>query len=367
QEITSAFEQAINSYDVTIVTGGLGPTHDDITKHVLCDFFHTELVRSEEVIEDIKTLMQTRNLVWSAATESQALTPRSAQIIRNRGGTAPGLLFERNNHYLIAMPGVPFEMEGMMQEFVLPYFESKATSKVILHRTLNTTGIGEAILFEKLGNLDALLGEVKLAFLPSPGGVRMRLTQVDTSRASAEQKIFLAEQHIRAIAGEYIYGADDETISHAIGSILQQHGLTLAVAESCTGGFIANQITNVSGSSLYFERGVVTYSNRSKTELLGVPAQLIETYGAVSREVAEAMALGVRDISGADIGLSTTGIAGPTGGTPEKPVGLVFIGYSDAKQTLALKFLFGDHRMRFKERTALAALNLLRKKLLNND
>ena len=365
KEITAAFAEAIKTYDLTIVTGGLGPTHDDITKKVLCDFFKTELIRSEEVIEDIKSLMQKRNLVWSAATESQALVPGAARLLRNKKGTAPGLMFEQENHFLIAMPGVPFEMEGMMTDFVLPYFAPKSKGSVILHRTLNTSGIGEAVLFEKLGKLDDLLGEVKLAFLPSPTGVRMRLSIKDTSRSSAEEKIWKAEGKIRNIAEEYIFGVDSETIADAVGKLLRAKHLTLAVTESCTGGYIANLITNVPGSSEYFERGMITYSNRSKTELVDVPSSLIETHGSVSKEVAEAMAKGVRTAAGTDIGISTTGIAGPGGGTPDKPVGLVYIGYADEKQSMTLKFQFGDNRLRFKERTAQAALNLLRKKLID--
>ena len=370
QVMRSAFQENFSLFDLTIITGGLGPTHDDITKKVLCDFFQTEMIHSEEVIEDIRQLMQRRNLVWSAATETQALVPKTAKIIRNNNGTAPGFFFEQNNHFLVAMPGVPFEMEAMIQNFVLPFFEQKSGNsslwdkRIILHRTLNTTGIGEAVLFEKLGNLDELLGKVKLAFLPSPTGTKLRLTLIDSSRESAEQQIKQAEENIRAKAGDYIYGSDNETMAEAIGILLKEKQLTISTAESCTGGYIANQITNVSGSSVYFERGFVTYSNRSKSELLGISRELIERHGAVSKEVAEAMAAGVRTRTGTDIGLSTTGIAGPTGGTPEKPVGLVFIGYSDKNTTLALKFNFGDDRLRFKERTAQAALNLLRKKLL---
>ncbi len=364
EDILQAFNEGITNFDITVVTGGLGPTHDDITKKVLCDYFGTDLIRSEDVIEDIATLRQRRNLVWSAATETQAMVPRSCTVIRNKNGTAPGLLFEKGNHYMVAMPGVPFEMEGMMEQFVLPFFRPKATGSVILHRTLNTTGIGEAVLFEKLGNLNELLGDVKLAFLPSPTGVRLRLTIIDALRAVAEEKIKRAEHNIRAKISEYIYSTEQETIADTICKLMTERHLTLAVAESCTGGYISNQLTNVSGSSGYFERGAITYSNQSKVAVLGVPNQLVLTHGAVSKEVAEAMAEGIRKVAGTDYGLSTTGIAGPTGGTPEKPVGLVYIGYSDKDQTFSMKFNFGDNRLRFKERATQAALNLLRKKLL---
>ncbi len=364
QAIMTALAGSFHERDLIIVTGGLGPTHDDITRDVLCEFFQTDLIPSAEVLEDIHTLIQKRNIPLTAATQSQALVPRAARVLRNRNGTAPGLLFQVFTHSLVALPGVPFEMENIMQESVLPIFAPQETQTTILHRTLNTTGIGESLLFEKLGNLPALLGDVKLASLPFTGGVRLRLSAYESTRATAESKIRQAESNIRTIAGEYIYGVDEETLPEAVGKLLKKNNLWLSVAESCTGGFIAHLITNTSGSSGYFERGLVTYSNQSKMDLLDVPADLLERFGAVSAEVAEAMARGARSRSGTGIGLSTTGIAGPTGGTPGKPVGLVFVGYSDNRQTFSLRFQFGDQRIRFKERTAHAVLNLLRKQLL---
>jgi nicotinamide-nucleotide amidase len=292
------------------------------------------------------------------------MVPRGCTVIPNKHGTAPGMLFDRDKKQLIVMPGVPYEMESMMAEFVIPYFKKKRVGRVILHRTLKTTGIPESFLAERLGNLKELLGDATLAFLPTPLGVRLRITVVDLDSDAAAKRLGEVEQRIRKKAEKYIYGIDDEELEHIVGRLLSERKLRIALAESCTGGLIANRMTNVPGSSDYFERGVVVYSNASKSEILGVPAELIEEHGAVSREVAEAMADGVRRAARTDIGISTTGIAGPTGGTPEKPVGLVWVGYSDAKESLALRFQFGDERLRFKERASQAALELIRRRLL---
>ncbi|MCX6133581.1 MAG: nicotinamide-nucleotide amidohydrolase family protein [Ignavibacteriales bacterium] len=265
------------------------------------------------------------------------------------------------------MPGVPFEMKAMMENFVLPFFAVRATGLVIQHRTLKTTGIGESFLAEQIGDVHALFGPgdgTTLAFLPGPTGTRLRITVRAENAAAAQLQVDKVEEALRAKAGKYIYAGEDEELEHVIGKLLMERHLTLAVAESCTGGLISDRITNVSGSSRYFERSYITYSNDSKTADLGVPHELIQRHGAVSREVAEAMALGARTKSGTDIGLSTTGIAGPTGGSEEKPVGLAWIGYSDSTGTIALRFHLGDERRRIKERTAQAALELLRRKLL---
>jgi nicotinamide-nucleotide amidase len=262
------------------------------------------------------------------------------------------------------MPGVPYEMKAMMENHVIPYLQQHVAGQVIRHRTLRTTGIPESFLFQQLGNLDELLEGAKLAFLPAPTGVRLRISVQESDSHTAEGKIQQVEKRIRAKAEKYIYGVENEELEQVIGRMLTEKKLTIAVAESCTGGLITDKITDVPGSSNYFERGVIAYSNQSKTEILKVPKELIEKHGAVSSEVAKAMAAGVRQIADTDIGVSTTGIAGPTGGSPEKPVGLVWIGFSDRNETLAMKFNFGDDRRRVKERAAQAALELVRRRLL---
>jgi len=261
-------------------------------------------------------------------------------------------------------------MKAMVENQVLPLFAARATGLVIQHRTLKTTGIGESFLAEQIGDVSTLFGPddgVTLAFLPGPTGTRLRITAKASNNEDAGKKIRLVEDRIRSKAGRYIYAADEEELEHVIGRLLQERRLSIAVAESCTGGLIADRITDVPGSSNYFERSYVTYSNEAKSADLGVPSSLILQHGAVSREVAEAMAACVRTKSNTDIGLSTTGIAGPSGGSEEKPVGLVWIGYSDRAGTLALRFNFGDNRRRTKERASQAALELLRRKLLKID
>jgi nicotinamide-nucleotide amidase len=364
EAIVRTLEEASRQSDVMCLTGGLGPTHDDVTRGAICKFFGTDLVLNEEALENVRRIFKHRNVPITKLNEEQALVPRGCDVMQNPHGTAPGYFFHREGKHVAVMPGVPFEMKAMMENYVIPYFEHHAAGQVIRHRTLRTTGIPESFLFQQLGNLDELLEGAKLAFLPAPTGVRLRISVQEKDARTAEMKIQEVEKRIRGKAEKYIYGVENEELEQVIGRMLTERKLTIAVAESCTGGLITDKITDVSGSSNYFERGVIAYSNRSKTEILKVPEELIEAHGAVSSEVAKAMAQGVREIAGTDIGVSTTGIAGPTGGSPEKPVGLVWIGYSDRVETLAVKFNFGDDRRRVKERAAQAALELVRRRLL---
>jgi len=364
QPILDAFDHAWKRADVVIVTGGLGPTHDDITKTAVCKFFDSELVSNDEVRSHIEGLLKKRNIGWTAAAEQQTMFPRKAKVVPNSVGTAAGMLFEESGKAFIVLPGVPYEMKEMIDSSVVPLLAARVQNSVIRHLTLRTTGIAESLLAQQLGNIEELLQGAKLAFLPSATGVRLRITVQDKNPTTADRKVQEVEARIRSKVQKYIYGVGEEELEEVLGRILAERGLTLAVAESCTGGLIADRITNVSGSSRYFERGVIAYSNKSKTGLLGVPPVLIEQHGSVSKEVAEAMAEGIRRTAGTDIGLSTTGIAGPTGGTTEKPVGLVWIGYSDTGATLAIKFNFGDHRLRVKERASQAALELVRRRVM---
>ena len=366
-EIFSAFQKAYASHDVITVTGGLGPTHDDITRSVVCKFFQTDSIINEEALENVKRVFTRLKSVPRKINEDQALVPRGCVVIQNRLGTAPGYFFERDKKYFIVMPGVPYEMKAMMDDFVLPFFMKQTTGLVIRHRTLKTTGIAESFLAEHIGDVHQLFSPdsgLTLAFLPSSLGVRLRITAKAKSADEAEKKIQDVETKLRGKVEKFIYAAGEEELESTVGSLLKDRRLRIALAESCTGGLIANRITDISGSSEYFERGIITYSNESKIDELGVPSELISSHGAVSREVAEAMALGIRTVSGADIGISTTGIAGPTGGSQEKPVGLIWIGYSDNDETIALQFNFGGGRRIIKERAAQAALELLRRKIL---
>jgi nicotinamide-nucleotide amidase len=349
---------------ICIMTGGLGPTHDDVTKKAACRFFSCGLAASAAVRVHIAELFAQRNLAWSAAAEEQTMVPERAEIIPNPVGTAPCFYFHDADRRLFVLPGVPYEMQEIVSRSIIPLLRPLVSGSVIQHRTLRTTGITESMLAQRLGDIEALTGRASLAFLPSPTGVRLRITARETNGDLAAQLVQEVEQRIRVRAGRFIYGIEDEELEEVLGRILSARRMRIAVAESCTGGLIANRLTNVSGSSTYFDRGVVTYSNRSKTEVLGITEDLLRNHGAVSREIAEAMALGIRRVAGTDVGLSTTGIAGPTGGTEEKPVGLLWIGYADAGGSVALKFQFGDGRLRFKERASQAALELVRRKLL---
>jgi len=365
-EIIEELRYAFNNFDVVILTGGLGPTHDDVTKNALCKFFNTDLVFNEDVLNQVKEFLAKRGRTEiNEANKSQALVPRKAKIITNYWGTAPGFLFEEQGKTVIVMPGVPKEMMGMMENFVINYLSQKAKGLVIKQRVLKTTGIPEAYLYEKLKDtVEEIEKFCKIAFLPSALGVKIRITVEAKNQIEADNLINEAEKKIREKVNKYIYGIDDEELEEVVGKLLTERGLKLAIAESCTGGLIADRITNVPGSSKYFERGIVAYSNEAKIQILGVPEELIKNHGAVSREVAEAMAKGVREISGADIGISTTGIAGPTGATPTKPIGLIWIGYSDKNETFAKEFRFGDDRLENKQRAAQMALEILRRKLL---
>jgi nicotinamide-nucleotide amidase len=298
------------------------------------------------------------------------MVPRGCTVIPNALGTAPGYLFDRDGKIMAVMPGVPYEMQRMMAETTGPFLASRAPGQVVRHRTIKTTGIAESILAEQIGNIETIIHPsegLTLAFLPSPGGVRLRLTAVAGDRNTADRRIAAAEERIRAKVARHIYGVDDEDLEEVVGALLKERGWTISVAESCTGGLILDRLTNVPGSSAYVERGYVTYSNSAKEHDLGVPPDLIREHGAVSKEVAIAMAEGSRKASGSTIAIATTGIAGPTGGSDEKPVGLVYVGYAEVQGSLAVRFSFGEGRRRVKERAAQAALELVRKKLLKME
>jgi nicotinamide-nucleotide amidase len=365
KQIIQEFNRAYDANDLIIVTGGLGPTHDDVTRKCVVDFFKTELIVNEEVLNDIKIFFERRNRQLTPTNEDQALVPRIAEPIRNSRGTAPGIWIEKDEKIFVVMPGVPFEMKGMMENIILPRLEDKVPkTKFLTRKTFLTTGIPESMLFDKLGNIDELLDGNKLAFLPNQFGVKMRITVKGNNEEAANNKLDEIEQKIRMNAGRYIFGKEDELLEEIIARLLIDRGLKLATAESCTGGLISNRLTNISGSSTFYERGVITYSNAAKVELLHVDEDTILKHGAVSLEVVRQMAEGVKATSGIDLGLAVTGILGPTGATETKPVGLVYIGLCDEKICTAKEFHFGDDRLMNKDRASQAALEMLRRHLL---
>ena len=363
--IINEFKRIFEKNDLVIVTGGLGPTHDDVTRKCVVEFFNTELVVDYEVLSDIKKFFEARGRVLTPTNEDQALVPKISKTIRNPYGTAPGYWIEKQNKIFICMPGVPYEMKNMMDSFIIPKLAQKTENdNFILTKNLLTTGIPESMLYDKLGNIDELLQGAKLAFLPSQFGVRMRLTIVSKNEKNATNKLDEIEQKIRSLIGRYIYGTENDTLESVVAKLFIDRGLKLSVAESCTGGLIMSRLTNISGSSNFLERGVVAYSNAAKVELLHVDEDTIQKNGAVSLEVARQLAEGVKAISGTDVGLSVTGIMGPTGATVGKPIGLVFIGLCNDKICTAKEFHFGDDRLLNKDRTSQAALEMLRRNLL---
>ena len=359
--IAQAFEQAMARADVVLVTGGLGPTHDDMTKHVFAELFGRKLVLNEEVLERVRERFAHRGIEMPSSNVDQAMVPEGVEALENQWGTAPGLHLEEAGKHVFLLPGVPREMKGLLEQCVLPILERAGFGRPILQHTLRTTGISESALYERLRNLPDM---ACLAFLPGLTGVDLHITVQGDEETAVRVQIETMAAEIRERVGEFLYGEGDQTIEAVVGEMLMAKSWRMAVAESCTGGLIASRITDVPGSSNYFERGIVAYSNRAKVALLGVPEDLIAAQGAVSAPVAEAMAEGVRVRSNVDISLSVTGIAGPAGGTEEKPVGLVFMGVSTAEKTFSKKFQFGNERWVNKQRTAQAGLDLVRRALV---
>lgn len=357
-------KDSMQNYDVTIITGGLGPTHDDLTKPVLVKFFNDELIFDDEVFKDVKEIFISRGVVMPEMNKEQAMVPKTCTVIRNPNGTAPGMWFEKEGKIIVSLPGVPYEMIAMMEEFVLPKLGEIFKDKidyVLKYRTILTTGIGESTLFEKLGDLNDILNGGKLAYLPSAAGVRLRVQVKEKNSDDADRLLDEAEKFIREKAGDFVFGIGDERLEMKIGEALKRNKLTLTVAESCTGGMLSSTIVAIPGSSEYYLGGVTSYANEAKVEVLGVKEKTLKEFGAVSEQTAKEMAEGARKRFNSDIAVSTTGIAGPAGGSEEKPVGLVWIGYSDKNKTYANKFNFGNNRERNILRATTKALEILYK------
>lgn len=361
KHILKALAEAEQNSDLVLITGGLGPTKDDITKKTLCEYFNTTLVFHPEVLEHVRSLLSSRNVVINKLNQDQALLPENCTVLHNSAGTASGMWFERNNTIFVSMPGVPFEMEAIMTEEVFPRLKKLGITQSIVHKTVLTIGIPESMLAERLERWEDSLPEfVKLAYLPSPMMVKLRLSGYGTDEAAIKAEIDKQVKELLTIIPEAVYGFDNDNMGIALGRMLIAEGRTMATAESCTGGSIAQFITSNPGSSAYFKGGVVAYSNEIKSNLLGVPSELIKTVGAVSQEVVEAMALGAQKVLGVDYTVATTGIAGPDGGTDEKPVGTVWIAVTGPSGVSSKKYIFKHNRERNIIRTTHTALNMLR-------
>jgi nicotinamide-nucleotide amidase len=365
--ITRAIDQAFDRSDIVLMTGGLGPTKDDITKKTLSEYFSSPLVVNEEALKHVRAFFAARGYELTETNDYQAEVPEVCKVLKNNHGTAPGMLFENDGKALVSMPGVPLEMKNLMKDKVIPYLSQKFKGKEILHKTIMTHGMGESHLSDRIRAWEEALPEhVKLAYLPRPGVVRLRLSAAGDDRKILEAEIEEQVRRLGVLIPELIFGFDDEPFEKAIGELLKKNHLTLSTAESCTGGSIASRITSVPGSSEYFKGSVVAYENSVKKTLLNVSEKDLESEGAVSEAVVEQMATGVRNLLKTDFAIATSGIAGPDGGTDEKPVGTVWIAVASEKEVRSQKFQFGNNRERNIERSVLSGFNMLRLMLLES-
>ena len=362
---------ALAESDLVITTGGLGPTHDDITKKAVTELFDCELILDENVLQFIKKIFKKRNIPFSKSNYHQAEVPDCSEVLFNTQGTAPGMWFDREEALLAVLPGVPYEMKHLMEEKVLPRLKKiNGDTEFRYSHYITTAGVGESTLSDEIvGDLSPVLDEeVSVAYLPSPQGTRIRISAYGHSEEEINELIESVSSFIHQRASDYIIGEGrDITLAKIIGEVLRSRELWLGVAESCTGGYISNSITDVPGSSGYYKGGVAAYSNEAKISQLGVSSRDIEEKGAVCKEVALQMARGVAERYGADIGISTTGIAGPGGGTEEKPVGTVWIGFWSNEQHFAMKARFTNDRLINKERSSAVALETIRRCILGID
>ena len=361
EAIVTTVKRAMQSSEVVIITGGLGPTKDDITKSTLAEMFNSAMRYDETEGEHIRTLLARRGIAFTELNRNQALVPECCTVLHNAHGTAPGMWFDTpTGGVVVSLPGVPFEMEHLMDDIVVPRLESRFQLRSIVHTTIITRGIPESILAERIAAWeDALPDYLHLAYLPAPNIVRLRLSAYDIDKAEAESAINIEIEKLRAIIGDNIVGIEGATIEKLVHDMLIQRGATLAVAESCTGGTIAAKFTAIAGASQYFMAGIVSYSNASKCDILGVRMEDIEREGAVSECVARQMAEGARRVAGADYAIATTGIAGPTGGSELKPVGTVWIAVATPTGTIAQMRNSGTDRGQIISRASAYAIEML--------
>lgn len=361
REITDALNSSFGRVDVVLMTGGLGPTKDDITKQTLCDYFGGKLVFDESVFANVEAIFRRRKLTMNDSTRNQAYVPNVCTVIQNSVGTAPVMWFERNGKVLVSMPGVPTEMKTVMKEAVISrlreYFQDHSS---ILHRTCLVKDFTESRLSETLSDFEAQLPAcIKLAYLPTPGVIRLRLTARGDEESYLQKIIDDEFFKLRTILGSHLFCGSDTTLAGALGSILAERGETLATAESCTGGNIAHEITRVAGSSVYFKGSVVAYSNEVKARVLNVSSETLSGFGAVSRETVLQMVSGVQRLLSSDCAIATSGIAGPGGGSVEKPVGTVWIAVRYGERSEAECFCFEGDREQVIARATQSALLML--------
>lgn len=363
--IYKTIDQSLSKSDVVILTGGLGPTSDDITKTTLCKYFGDKLILHEPSLSLIKEFFRKRGSPLTESNRKQAEVPSSCTVLLNYYGTAPGMLFRYKNKILTSLPGVPFEMKEIMNDSVIPLLREINQNQVIIHRVVNTFGIPESHLSDKLQGFERKIPKhIGLAYLPSPSGIKLRLSGYSDSRERLNGEINMLIDILKSNIPEYIFGYGNTSLSEVVGQMLGTIGSTVSTAESCTGGMVSHLITEIPGSSDYYKGSVVAYANTVKTALLDVDVQALTVNGAVSQQVAEQMAVGVQKLIGTDYSLAISGIAGPTGGTEQKPVGLAWIAVSSKSNLLSRKFVYGNQRDINILRASNSALNMLRELIL---
>lgn len=368
-QITDTLHRAVLASQIIIITGGLGPTKDDITKHTLAKFFNSSLIKNEEVATHVCAMLTARGIEYNELNQSQALVPECCTVLHNAHGTAPGMWFEtENGSIIISLPGVPFEMEHLMEDEVMPRLKEHFELHANIHRTMITSGLPESMLAERIASWEeALPKHIKLAYLPSPNIVRLRLSTYDNdNEQAARDEIDNLFDQLYEIIPDHIVGFENASVQELVHHLLTENNLTLAVAESCTGGTIASRFTAMAGASAYFRCGVVAYANEVKESVLGVNPDDIKRYGAVSEAVARQMAEGVKALSGADYAIATTGIAGPSGGSEAKPVGTVWMAVATPTRTLSIMRPSGTDRGQIINRASAYAIEMLYKILKEN-
>jgi nicotinamide-nucleotide amidase len=366
-DIVYALDESSKEADVVLITGGLGPTSDDITKQTLAEYFNSHLTVNQEVLGMIENMMRLRNFPMNDKNLKQAEVPESCRVLFNSAGTAPGMWFEKGGTIFISMPGVPNEMKHIMQTHVLPELNKRFTSQVIIHKNIMTYGSFEAKLAEILTSFESgLPSNIKLAYLPSSGVIKLRLTGSGADQKSLEAQLNEQVKILYKTIPDLIYGENEESLEMVAGRLLSSKGKTLCTAESCTGGEIAHLITSVPGSSAYYTGSIIAYDNKVKNRILKVREETVLKYGAVSEEVVKEMAKGARKLMGTDFAVATSGISGPDGGTDSKPVGTIWMAVASEKGVVAEKRTFGKDRLTNIKRFSLAALNLLRVQIINS-
>jgi len=361
EAILQILDESHQRADIVSITGGLGPTKDDITKKTLCEYFGVGMVRNPDALALVTDFFEKRGREITEINRGQADLPANAVYLKNDWGTAPGMWFEQENTVYVSLPGVPFEMKHLMSNRVLPKLTERFDPPVIKHRMIRTVGIGESFLAERIADWeDSLPLHIKLAYLPHFGQVRLRLTATGTDEPTMDRELADEVAKVMPLISKHVYGYDADELETVIGRLLIGKKLRLATAESCTGGYVASRITSVPGSSAYFLGSIVSYSNDVKINQLGVSAEVIQQVGAVSEQVVTQMAEGVRKVLNADVGIATSGIAGPNGGTPDKPVGTIWIAVSTDQRTVTRLLKLGPYRDQNIQLTATYLLNLLR-------